>query len=178
MDFTCLCWTSEIQHTHMVWKLCTSRDPSDPGPLWQWQDFDGNRYSEKNVIFQSKHLNSIIRSSASTQLRSISINSRISDPSIATNWHLFASIPAYFFSFWELEIICNLGVPGKTDFDNLKFCCWHFLISLVSVKVFLNFQLRQSWDCLWLRRCRDLHFPTTRSEFNQVQDAQGRNQAT
>ena len=44
-----------------------------------------------------------------------------------------------FFSFWDIEVFCNLGVPGKTDFDNLKFCCWHFLISLVSVKVFLNF---------------------------------------
>ena len=95
-------------------------------------------------------------SSASTQLRSFSISSRICGPcliSIATNWHLFASIAIWllrvFFSFWEIEIFCNLGVPGKTDFDNLKFCCWHFLISLVSVKVFLNFHFLFLISLVW-----------------------------
>ena len=61
----------------------------------QWQEFDSNWYSEKNVIIQSKYLNSIVRSSASTQLKSFSISSRICGLcpiSITTNWHLFASI--------------------------------------------------------------------------------------
>ena len=52
-------------------------------------------FRKKHAINKSKHLNSIIKSSASTQLNSFSISSRICGPcliSIATNWHLFASI--------------------------------------------------------------------------------------
>ena len=79
----------------LFWKLCKSRSFRFRPPLAMAGFWRQLVFRKKHAINKSKHLNSIIKSSASTQLNSFSIRSRICGPcliSIATNWHLFASI--------------------------------------------------------------------------------------